>query len=402
MNILFSALLIGSVAIAAVLGHLPELGDATISSARNAVTLALSLLAQLTLWLGLLGILRASGAIERLADRLAPWLQHIFPDVPPRHPAMEAILLNLAANFLGLGNAATPMGLKAMRELEKLNPRPGVATDAMIVFLALNTTGVVLLPITALAVRSQLGAQVPGAFIIPTFAASLTTTIAAVTLALVLSKKTSAREQRTGGSPWVAFAGLGFAALVVFAMYQALRAVAPATLQNAGQSLLALIVAAIALYGIIRRVKLFDTFVASGKEALTTVAGLLPYLTGMLVAIGMLRASGAFELFAAVGSPLERLTGFPKEALPMALLRPFSGSGSLALMSDILKAQGPDSFVGLLVSTMYGGSETTFYVLALYFGAVQVTRLRYAIFVGLFSDVIAPISALLFCRLFSG
>ena len=402
MNILFSALLIGSVAIAAVLGHLPELGDATISSARNAVTLALSLLAQLTLWLGLLGILRASGAIERLADRLAPWLQHIFPDVPPRHPAMEAILLNLAANFLGLGNAATPMGLKAMRELEKLNPRPGVATDAMIVFLALNTTGVVLLPITALAVRSQLGAQVPGAFIIPTSRqASPPPSPRSLWRSSSRRKpphRDNARAARPGSpspgsasphlwcSPCTKRCGRSLRRRSKMQGSRSSRSSSPPSPSTESSD---------AVKALRHLCRLRQRGAHDGRRA--------PSLPHRHVGGDRhVRASGAFELFAAVGSPLERLTGFPKEALPMALLRPFSGSGSLALMSDILKAQGPDSFVGLLVSTMYGGSETTFYVLALYFGAVQVTRLRYAIFVGLFSDVIAPISALLFCRLFSG
>jgi spore maturation protein SpmB len=336
----------------------------------------------------------------------------LFPTVPADHPAMGAMVLNLSANALGLGNAATPFGIRAMQELNKLNPRPGTATDPMVLFLAINTSSVTLLPTGVIALRAAAGSVDP-AGILPTtlFATVFSTTIAilaAITLrrffpferypadavAVVETQPVPAElpPAPTVGYPlWVSFTALGLliAAIPLTVVYG--RAVAPWILPGLMLGFL--------LYGMARRVAIYEVFVEGAKEGFQVAIRIIPYLVAILVAVGMLRASGALEAFVNWVGPYTVAIGLPAEALPMALLRPLSGSGAYGVMASIINdpAIGPDSYTGYLVSTLQGSTETTFYVLAVYFGAVQIRRMRHALAAGLIADVAGVAGAILAC-----
>ncbi len=417
MNFVFAILLVASALIAAATGTISEVGAAVVNSARSAVDLALGLLGQLTLWLGLLAILERAGAVAALGRALRPLIRRIFPEVPSDHPAIGSMVMNFAANMLGLGNAATPFGLKAMEQLESLNPNPGTATNAMAIFLAINTTGLAVLPISTIAIRASLGSHAPYAIVLPTMFASLSAALAAVTVAKLLERRTgNIQEMRIGTPPpspppagprakrsYAALAlGIALGIAVLFALFRAGASEGAAgALRKAGTSwLVPLLIAGIAILGLGRGVPVFETFVEGAKEGIRTTVRVFPYLVGMVVAIGMLRASRALDAIESLAGPIVNSIGFPPEALPMALMRPLSGSGAMAVMADALAAHGPDSFIGNLVSTINGGTETTFYVLALYFGAVGVKKWRHTLLACLTADVVAPLAGLAACHLF--
>lgn len=440
MNWIFLGLVLTSVLSAAYTGAMPRLTEATLTSAADAVKLALGLIGQLTLWLGLVGVLKEAGLLGVLARWLRPLMTRLFPEVPPEHPAMGAMIMNLSANILGLGNAATPFGLKAMQELDTLNPRRGVATDAMALFLALNTGGVAVLPTTAIALRAAAGSRDAAGIIVPTLLTSLSSTIVAVVVARLLARTRAFSAERLEsvaldpsaataaaavdpqalrraealaavghrGGRWTKLLGLVGAVALAAAL---LRSVALEVttrppfevLQRVLSGwLLPLIIAGILLVAVARGAKVYEAFVAAAKEGFQTAVSIIPFLVAMLVAIGMFRASGAMEVVVDAASLLTSPLGFPPQALPMALIRPLSGSGAMAVMSDALKVHGPDSFVGYLVSVINGGTETTFYVLALYFGAVQVKAMRHTLPACLAADLTGPTVAFLVCRLFFG
>jgi spore maturation protein SpmA len=429
MNWIFPALIVVSVLAAAFTGTMQQVGEASISSAKGAVDLALNLAGQMTLWLGLLGVLREAGLVALFARGLRPVMRRLFPGVPAEHPAMGSMIMNIAANMLGLGNAATPFGLKAMGELNTLNPRPGVATDSMALFLAINTTGIAVLPLSAVAVRAALGSKNPAGIIVPTLLTTFCATLAAVAAARLFqglpwfsADRYPAAAEATSAAPVVAPAPvapvsppgspakLAVMIGVGLALAWALERLVVGQLATAsGFEVFKLVMSSWVLPGLIlsvvalgfgRGVKVYEAFIASAKEGFATAVSVIPFLVGMLVAIGMFRASGAMEVMVGALRVVTGPFGFPAEALPMALIRPLSGSGATAVMSETLKTLGPDSFIGYLVSTINGGTETTFYVLALYFGAVQVRAMRHTLPACLVADVAGPIAALFFCRLF--
>jgi spore maturation protein SpmA len=428
MNWIFPALIVISVLAAAFTGTMQQVGEASISSAKGAVDLALNLAGQMTLWLGLLGVLREAGMVSLFARALRPVMKRLFPGVPAEHPAMGSMIMNIAANILGLGNAATPFGLKAMGELNTLNPRPGVATDSMALFLAINTTGIAVLPLSAVAVRAALGSKNPAGIIVPTLLTTFCATLAAVAAARLFQGLPWFSADRypvaadaamavapapappaatpAPGSP----AKLALMVGVGLALAWALERLVVAQLATASgfevfklvmsSWVLPVLILSVVALGFGRGVKVYEAFIASAREGFATAVSVIPFLVGMLVAIGMFRASGAMEVMVGALRVVTGPFGFPAEALPMALIRPLSGSGATAVMSETLKTLGPDSFIGYLVSTINGGTETTFYVLALYFGAVQVRAMRHTLPACLVADVAGPIAALFFCRLF--
>lgn len=436
MNWIFLALVLTSVLTAAFSGDMARLTEATLSSANDAVKLALGLIGQMTLWLGLVGVLREAGLLTSLSRALKPVMTRLFPEVPPEHPAMGAMIMNLAANVLGLGNAATPFGLKAMQELDSLNPRRGVATNAMALFLALNTGGVAVLPLSAIAVRATLGSRDAAGIIVPTLLTSLSSTIVAVLIARLLAntrwyavdrfpavavdqpaatpdaQALQRAEAIAGvgdrGTRWTRLLALAFAAALLAALVRFIssRDYSEPTFDLVRKLLsswvLPLMIAGIIALAFARGARVYEAFIASAKEGFQTAVSIIPFLVAMLVAIGMFRASGAMGVLVSAASVLTSPLGFPPEALPMALIRPLSGSGALAVMSDALKTYGPDSFVGYLVSVINGGTETTFYVLALYFGAVQVRVVRHTLPACLAADLAGPTVAFLVCRIFFG
>ncbi|MFT3708074.1 MAG: nucleoside recognition domain-containing protein [Archangium sp.] len=451
MNWIFLALIVISVLTAAFTGRMPKLTEATITSSKSAVELALGLIGQMTLWLGMVGVLREAGLMQSIGRGLKPVLGRLFPDVPAEHPAMSAMIMNIAANMLGLGNAATPFGLKAMQELDKLNTRKGVATNSMALFLTINTAGVALLPVTVIALRASAGSKDATGIIIPSLLSTMFTCLVTVLVCKLLEKRPAFAIENYGPvtidesklkapdaaslekaqeiasvapklEPWRQWFAVGIVAAVGAAMIRQLvvrsgycadhlesfvcRGVDPAApAENFGGSILSdwllpLLIVTIVVLGFSRGAKVYEAFIASAKEGFQTVIGIIPFLVGVLVAIGMFRASGAMEMLVTALTPLVSPFGFPPEALPMALIRPLSGSGALGVMTEAMKVHGPDSFVGYLVSVLNGSTETTFYVLALYFGAVQVKVMRHTLAACVVGDFAGPIGAFVVCKLF--
>ncbi len=405
------------------------LGAAMIDTAGNAVTLAIGLVGVMALFLGLMKVAEAGGLLTVIARVLRPLMVRLFPDVPADHPAMGAMILNLSANVMGLGNAATPFGIRAMQELDRLNPHRGTASDAMVLFLAINTSSVTLLPTGVIALRAAAGSTDP-AGILPTtlFATAISTAVAIIAAKLyrryfpldgieshVVETRPPDEEVAADGrsvpAPAEAAAavdaGASYPGWVSALVLAALAALVPITVLY-GREISPWIVPGLMVvllgFGMVRRVPVYESFVEGAREGFQVAIRIIPYLVAILVAVGMFRASGAMEL---IVTPLGRLTalvGLPPEALPMALLRPLSGSGAYGLLASILEdpAIGPDSYVGYLVSTFQGSTETTFYVLAVYFGAVQVRRIRHALAAGLTADLAGIFAAVFICSVLFG
>lgn len=408
VNGVFFALVVISVLTAAFTGTLPKLTDATVSSAREAIELAIGLLGQMALWLGLVNVLKEAGLMRSLARVIEPVMRRLFPEVPKGHPAMSAMVLNLAANFLGLGDAATPFGIKAMQELDTLNPRKGVASDSMALFLAINTSCLAL-PLTVISLRAAAGSSDPAGIVVPTLLAATLGTV----VALLAAKLLQGRAFFSVSLP-LPLEGEGVQNLlpptpaparttpprVVLVVAIAVAVVAGVAREGHGLTggLMPLLILSIVTLGFARQVKVYDAFVTGAKEAFSTVVAILPFLVGVLVAFGLFRASGALDLMVRALAPVLSPIGFPPEALPLALLRPLSGNGSLVVLGDGLKAYGPDSFLGYFLSVLNGSTQTTFYVVALYFGAVQVKAVRHTLAASLVGAVAAMIGALVCCR----
>lgn len=400
------------------------LSTAMVESAGGAVELAIGLVGVMTLFLGLMKVVEAGGMLTILARLIRPLMVRLFPHVPPDHPAMGAMILNLSANALGLGNAATPFGIRAMQELDRLNPQPGTATNAMVLFLAINTSSVTLLPTGVIALRAAAGSVDP-AIILPT---TLLATIGSTGVAILAAKfyqrlapvdqehpadpkatavdqkkerigldETSTLEAAQRAYPiWVSILAIAaLASLIPLAILFG-KAISPWILPG--------LMAGFLLFGALRRVPVYEVFVDGAKEGFQVALRIIPYLVAILVAVGMLRASGALDLLVGALSPITGRFGLPAEALPMALMRPLSGSGAYGILASIINdpAIGPDSYTGVLVSTLQGSTETTFYVMAVYFGAVQIRRMRHALAAALTADAAGVFFAILACRLFSG
>lgn len=371
------------------------LSDQLLHAANDAVTLGIGLIGVLALFLGLMKIMEASGLLNILAKLLAPLLQRLFPEVPAQHPAMGAMVMNFSANMLGMGNAATPFGLKAMQELDKLNPNPGIASNAMILFLALNTSCITFFPAKVIALRTAAGSQNPTSVIITTLFATLCSTIVAIVVTKWLqrfSKLPSSRLDIKDHSTYPLWTAL--LSLAVILSLIPLLLLSSTTLTT---WLLPSLIISIISYGLYKKVDLYAQFTEGAKGGFETAIKIIPYFVAILVAIAMFRASGALCYLSNAISPLTNKIGLPSEALPMVFMRPLSGSGSLGILADLLNdpAIGPDSYTGYLVSTMMGSTETTFYVLAIYFGAVQIKKIRHALAAGLIIEMAGMIASIM-------
>jgi spore maturation protein SpmA len=428
VNSVFLFLIVSAVLVAGFTGRMEETYQSLLNAPRDAVDLVIGLVGGMVLFLGLLNVAREAGLLAWIARKLHPLMRRLFPDVPADHPAMSAMILNIAANVLGLGNAATPFGLKAMMELRKLNPKPGVASDSMSLFLAINTSSVTLMPpLGTMLVREAAGSADPLAFWIPTLIATSCSTVVAVSACLLLRRVWPPAEALVDEEPADAPADegpdavipqgpeepasatrrtlvWGVAALLLVALLLevsrqigdpdgSLRAVLRAWL-------LPLLVVFFLLVGAHGRARVYESAVAGGREGLDVAVRIVPFLVIILSAVALFRASGALDLVIAALDPITRPLGMPGEALPMALLRPLSGSGAFGVMAETLKSEGPDSFTGLLVSTFQGSTETTFYVLAIYFGAARVRAGRYTLLACLAGDVAGITAATAACHLF--
>ncbi|MEN9674819.1 MAG: hypothetical protein RIS76_715 [Verrucomicrobiota bacterium] len=432
LNPLWLGLLLAAVLVGGFTGRLGQSTDAAIKSAETAVTLSIGLVGVMTLWLGLMRLAEKSGLVALLARALRPLLRRLFPDIPVDHPAMGSMVLNIAANMLGLTNAATPLGLRAMRDLETLNPHPGTATNAMCTFLAINTGSVQLLPVSAIALFAAAGAREPAAIVGTTLIATTCSSAAGLIAVKLLErwrifravpgspdslKSPPAPDTPADALPPVSssippLTGWGRLVLAVFlgsfawfAVRQVAGPTADATSSVALRGVNAIstlaipfLIAFFPLYAALRRVPVYEEFIEGAREGFPVAVKIIPYLVGMLVAIGMLRGAGVIEWVVSWSAPLLGVLGVPSELLPLALMRPLSGSGSLAALGDLLKQVGPDSLIARMGGTLFGSTETTFYVIAVYFGAVGIRRVRHALAAGLIADTAGILAAVYVCR----
>lgn len=397
---------------------LKKVTNDAIKIAQTAVEIALGLIGIMALWLGVMKVAEEAGLIKIIAGALKPITKRLFPEVPHDHPAIGSMVMNISANMLGLGNAATPFGLKAMEELDKLNPNKGTATNSMVTFLAINTAGMTLIPATAIAVRAAQGSANPAVIIGTSIFGAFCAVVVGLTAAKLFERFPIPKGQFAA---WLKqnrrFFYFIFSLIVLVALFaltgvgQALGSFFGNTFADVFKSVIQVIsILAIPLlifvfigYGALKKVKVYEQFVEGAKEGFNIAVRIIPYLVAMLVAIGIFRAGGAMDnwlipLLRFVTDPI----GFPAEALPMALMRPLSGSGSLGIMAETMAVHGPDSYIGILVSTFFGSTETTFYVLAVYFGAVNVKNTRHALPAGLLADVAGMLGALFIVKLLFG
>jgi spore maturation protein SpmA len=430
LNVIWLGLVLVAVVYAAFNGTMPAVSKAGFEGAEYAVTTVIKLAGFMLFMLGVMRVASDGGLLAAIARGLAPILRRVFPDVPPDHPAMGAMVMNLAANMLGLGNAATPFGIKAMIELNRLNPHPGVASNPMILFLVINSTCITLMaPTGTIAVRAAAGSASPGAIWVPTLIATTCSMLVGVFVVYLLRVRSrDAEHPQAFGSaaaapapeapdpplpePVTSPARSVLAAAVAIALLAAIvweiavpgpdRTSFDALKEIAELWLIPLLVAALLLIGLRGGVRIYESMVAGAREALDVVVRIVPYLVVILVAVAMFRASGALDLLIGALDPITSAIGFPAAALPMALLRPLSGSGAFAVMAEILQSHGPDSFVGMLASTLQGSTETTFYVLTVYCGAAGVREMRYALPACLLGDLAGFAGATAACHLFFG
>jgi len=365
------------------------------------VELAIGLVGLMALWLGIVAIGEASGLIDRLARALSPLFTRLMPGVPAGHPAISSMTLNLSANILGLDNAATPLGIKAMKDLQTLNPNPQVASDAQILFLVLNTSAVTLFPVTILLYRAQMGASDPAAVFIPILIATSCSTLAGLLVTAWVQRI------RLADTVVLAFLGGGFALLLALVGWFATLGADELQRQSSLVSNL-LIVGLIMVFLLVahrRSVNVYDTFIEGARQGFETAIGIIPYLLAMLAAIGVFRASGAMDLVMNGLRDLVSMGGWDGrwvDAMPTGLMKPLSGSGARAMMIDTMNTFGVDSFQGRLAATMQGSTETTFYVLAVYFGSVGIRHARHALACGLAADVAGITAAIAVAYWFYG
>lgn len=375
--------------------------DSLFAMAKLAVEVMVLLFGTLTLWLGLLRIAEAAGLVAWLARLLGPLFRRLMPEVPAGHPALGLITMNFAANALGLDNAATPIGLKAMRELQTLNPHPAAASNAQILFLVLNASSLTLLPVTIFMYRAQQGATDPTLVFLPILlATSASTLVGLLSVAIVQRLKLWDPVVLAYLLPGALLLG-GFMALLATLSSAALAALSSLL----GNLVLFGLVIAFLLIGALRRVPVYERFIEGAKEGFDVAKNLLPYLVAMLCAIGVLRASGALDLALDGIRWAVMQTGWDTrfvDALPTALVKPFSGSAARAMLIETMKSQGVDSFPALVAATIQGSTETTFYVLAVYFGAVGIQRARHAVACALAAEFAGVVAAIAVCYWFFG
>lgn len=457
LNYIWLGLVLLAVIIGGYNGALDQVTKNGFDMAKVAVMeIALPLSAIMTIWLGIMRLAEKSGLVQILARAMRPVMRWLFPEVPVEHPAMGAMLMNMAANMLGLNNAATPLGLRAMLHLQKLNPHPGTATNAMCMFLTINTSSIQLIPATAVAILAAAGSANPTAIVGTAFLATLCSTAAGITFAKIFEKFRSRRQEKEASSEasaiseqdqrtepqlevfveppqtmakgkllltiFVALFAYFFLTIVFpeFRLQKVLPGIFPemsvtkAAEPTSPQTTFMKIVGAISilaipfflsffpLYAALRRVKVYEEFVEGAKEGFQVAIRIIPFLVAILTAVGMFRGAGGIDLLTRMLKPFLDLVHFPTELLPLVLMRPLSGSGSVALVGDLVKTHGPDSIFSLMGATILGSTETTFYVIAVYFGAVAIRRTRHAVAAGLLADLVGVIASIIICRLMFG
>lgn len=377
----------------------PAMMNSTFDSSKTAFEISLGLTGVLSLWLGVMKVGEKGGMVNALARLLSPVFCKLFPDIPKGHPVTGSIFMNIAANMLGLDNAATPLGLKAMEQLQELNPRKDTATNPMIMFLVLNTSGLTLIPVSIMVYRAQMGAAQPTDVFIPILLATFFSTLAGIVVTSLYQRINLVNRVMllTLGGMSLVVAGIiwGFGQLDKDQMN-----IVSTTVANI---LLMTIIVGFILAGMRRKVNVYDAFIEGAKEGFTTAVRIIPYLVAILVGIGVFRASGAMDmLIGGVKWLVEALGGNTDfvGALPTALMKPLSGSGARGMMVDAMTTYGADSFVGRLSCIFQGSTDTTFYILAVYFGSVGVRYTRHAVACGLLADLAGVVAAIAICYLF--
>ena len=380
---------------------LKDVVQSLFDSSKTGFEIALGLTGVMSLWLGLMKIAERGGVTELIAAAVGPLFRRLFPGIPSGHPASGAIVMNRSANMLGLDNAATPLGLKAMKELQSLNPEPDRATDEMVLFMVMNASSVTLVPISIMTFRAQLGAANPADVFVPILIATFIADLSGLLLVAAIQKLNIWNR--------VVMAWLGSLTVAVALLVWHFSRLGPdqVALQSGvlANAILLALVATFLIAGIRRKVPVYETFVEGAKEGFQVAIGIVPYLVAMLVAVGALRASGALEAFlGAIKSTVGQLNMDTRwvDAMPTALIKPLSGGGARGMMVDTMKAMGADSFAGRLSCVIQGSTETTFYVLAVYFGSVGVKKTRHALGCALFSELVGVLAAIAVTYLFFG
>ncbi len=446
LNWIWLAFLLVAVLVGGFTGKLPDVTKAAIETAETAVMkIALPLIGIWAIWLGAMRLAERSGLVQWLARALRPLMRFLFPELPADDPAIGAMVLNMAANMLGLGNAATPLGLRAMALLERRNPCPGTATNAMCTFLAINTASIQLIPTTAIGLLAVAGSKDPTAIVVTAFLATVCAAGSGVVSAKFLqrlpwfapppvlkspgptplpgpiemespaadapSPKPLTVAGRTILAAWVlCCAGMFLIEAIPQLRSSLLHEPIAAAIANRGFAIRALSAVSVLaipfllsffpLYAALRGVPVYDQFVVGAKEAFGTAQRVIPFLVGMLVAIAMLRAAGVLDRLTDFLRPLFAVIHFPPELMPMVLMRPLSGSATQGIFVELIKSAGPDSLLSRTAATIYGSTETTFYVIAVYFGSVAIRRTRHAVFAGLIADSVAVVASVAICKLF--
>lgn len=466
LNTIWLGFLLVAVLVGGFNGRLPEMTKGAFETAADAVMkIALPLIGIMAIWLGIMRLAERAGLVQLIARALRPLMRFLFPDVPPDHPAMGSMVMNMAANMLGLGNAATPLGLRAMDDLERLNPRPGTATNAMCTFLAVNTASIQIIPTTAIGLLAIAGSKNATAIVPSAFLATCCAACAGVMAAKILEKlrvfrvdadaeiapaaelaeraahtdtarpagegeavaleRIEAKPLTRGGRALLALFALAFAWMFVTLAFPNFGAVAHAHFQPGGgvaaippaasadgaviRSLNAVSVLAVPfllsffpLYAALRGVKVYEQFVEGAREAFGVAQRIIPFLVAMLLSIRLLREAGVIDLMTRALSPALNAIRFPADLLPMVLMRPLSGSATQGIFVELINRLGPDTLTSRIAATIYGSTETTFYVIAVYFGSVAVRRMRHAVLAGLIADTVGVIASVALCRMMFG
>jgi spore maturation protein SpmA len=445
LNYIWLGLILLAVIIGGCTDHLKEVADKSFEMAEFAVIkTALPLVGIMALWLGIMRLAERAGLVALFARGLRPVLRWLFPEVPADHPAMGSMVLNIAAGILGLGNAATPLGLRAMKDLQSLNPHPGTATNAMCTFLAINTSSIQLIPATAIAILAANNSSNPTAIVGTSIIATGCAAISGVTAAKLLQhlsvfrvatvipqdatlpetpsvlEKNECPDPTPTPSPLEWWGKLVLILFFAFFCYLFVRLAlpswvgAPPRVDSSRQNMFVRVVNAVSLlsvpfllsgfplYALLRRVRIYEEFVEGAKEGFDVAIRIIPFLVAILVAIGMFRAAGGIDLISRALHPIMQALGFPPDLLPIVLMRPLSGSGTLGMFAELVKQNGADSLVSRMAATIYGSTETTLYVLAVYFGSVGIKRTRYALLAGITADAVGVIASVMICKIVFG
>jgi len=447
LNVIWLAIILVAVLVGGFSGRFEPMTSGAFETAQDAVMkIALPLVGLMAIWLGMMRLAERAGFVQSLARALRPIMRRLFPEVPEDHPAMGAMVMNMAANMLGLGNAATPLGLRAMALLQKLNPHPTVASNSMVTFLAVNTASLQLIPTTAISILAVQGAKSPSSIVVPAILATAIAMVCGVTAARLLSQlpifrvvpdtepaetvaaaetgevaaeKIEPRPISRAGRVLLAFFFAAFAWMLFALVWPKSADCLPAALHAGWRhgdfwpaldtaqrilravSLIAVpfLLGFIPLVASLRGVKVYEQFCEGAKDAFSTAKRIIPFLVAMLVAIRLLREAGVVQMVTDALRPALNAIGFPSDLLPLAAMRPLSGSASQGIFVDLVRTHGADSMIARMAATIYGSTETTFYVLAVYFGSIGIRKTRHAVAVGLTADLIATACAIAACRM---